>query len=97
MRWNVAEPELAQIGAVETLLRRISRVGKIKMEEPGTRAPRLDSQHYRELAIKLRDIARQCRFPGARREILDLASRYEVRADHLYTRSPPEDFSQDPC
>jgi hypothetical protein len=56
------------------------------MEEPlGTAAP-VDSQHYRELARKLRDIARQCRFPGARQEILDLASRYERRADHLDTR-----------
>jgi hypothetical protein len=40
-------------------------------------------QHYQELASKLRDIARHCRFPGARREILALASRYEVRADYL--------------
>ena len=64
------------------------------MEEPGTGAPRLDSQHYRELAIKLRDIARQCRFPGARQEILDLASRYEVRANHLDARGLPDDFAQ---
>ena len=66
------------------------------MEEPAA-APRLDSQHYRELASKLREIARQCRFPGARQEILDLASRYERRANHLDTRSPPDDFTQDPC
>ena len=54
-------------------------------------------EHYRELATKLRDIARQCRFPGARQEILDLASRYEVRANHLDTRSPPEGSAQDAC
>jgi len=65
------------------------------MEEP-TAAPRLDSQHYRELATKLRDIARQCRFPGARQEILDLASRYEVRANHLDTRGAPGGLAEDP-
>jgi hypothetical protein len=67
------------------------------MEEPGTMAPRLDSQHYRELAIKLRELARQCRFPGARHEILVLASQYEGRANHLDTRSPPEGFVQAAC
>jgi hypothetical protein len=56
-----------------------------------------DGQHYREVATKLRDLARQCRFPGTRQEILELASRYEVRANHLDTRSPPEDLAQDPC
>jgi len=54
-----------------------------------------DSQHYRDLATKLRDTARQCRFPGARQEILALASRYEGRANHLDTRGPPEGFVQD--
>jgi hypothetical protein len=46
-----------------------------------------DSEHYREMASKLREIARQCRFPGARREILDLASRLERRADDLEARN----------
>jgi hypothetical protein len=45
------------------------------------------SEHYREIASKLREIARECRFPGARREILDLASRIERRADDLDGRS----------
>jgi hypothetical protein len=67
------------------------------MGEPKRVAASTDGQHYREMATKLRELARQCRFPGARQEILDLASRYEVRADHLDTRSPPEDFAQEPC
>ena len=46
----------------------------------------VDSHHYRELASKLRDIARQCRFPGARQELLDLALRYEGRANHFDAR-----------
>ena len=66
------------------------------MEEP-TAVPRLDREHYRELATKLRAIARQCRFPGARQEILELASRYEGRANHLDKRSAPEGSAQDPC
>ncbi len=68
------------------------------MGEPKRVVAPVDNQHYRELASKLRDIARQCRFPGARQEILYLASRYEVRANHLDTRSPPEDFAaEDAC
>jgi hypothetical protein len=56
-----------------------------------------DSEHYRELATRLRGIARQCRYPGARREILDLASRYEVRANHLDARGTAAGSAQDPC
>jgi hypothetical protein len=40
-----------------------------------------DGEHYREIAGKLREVARQCRFPGARRELLDLAVNYERRDD----------------
>src|SRR5437764_13057171 len=43
--------------------------------------------NLREIASKLREIARECRFPGARREILDLASRLERRADDLDGKS----------
>ena len=57
------------------------------MEEPHSTAAPIDTQHYRVIASKLRDIARQCRFPGARQEILDLASRYERRADNLDARN----------
>ena len=38
------------------------------------------SEHYRELASKLRGIARQSRLPGTREKILNLASWYEVRS-----------------
>ena len=56
----------------------------------------LNGPHYRELASKLREIARQCRFPGARKEILDLALRYERRADHFDVRSSAARSVQDP-
>jgi hypothetical protein len=57
------------------------------MEKPQAGAPRSDSDHYRDMAGKLRELARQFRFPGARQELLDLAARYERRADGLDARS----------
>ena len=59
----------------------------LPMSEPQNSAPPPDSAHYREIADKLRELARQCRFPGARRELLDLAASYERRADHLECRA----------
>jgi hypothetical protein len=43
-------------------------------------------EHYREIAAKLRDVARHCRFPGARRELLHLASNYDRRGDYIDSR-----------
>jgi hypothetical protein len=57
------------------------------MEEPQANAAQPDSEHYREMARKLRELAREFRFPGARQEVLDLASRYERRADSLDARN----------
>ena len=53
------------------------------MEEPRANAAQSDSDHYRDMARKIRELARQFRFPGARQELLDLASRYERRANNL--------------
>jgi hypothetical protein len=57
------------------------------MEEPQANPARTDSEHYREMARKLRELAREFRFSGARQEVLDLARRYERRADSLDARS----------
>jgi hypothetical protein len=57
------------------------------MEEPQSNSAPPDSDHYRDMARKLRDLARGVRFAGARRELLDLASRYERRADCLDARN----------
>jgi hypothetical protein len=47
-------------------------------------AARSDSEHYyREMAKKLRELAREFHVPGVRKEILSLAARYERRADNL--------------
>jgi hypothetical protein len=63
------------------------------MGEPTRAVAPVDSQRYRELANKLRGIACQCRFPDARQKILNLASSYEGRANHLDTRSPREGYA----
>src|SRR5580692_1220264 len=60
---------------------------QFSMEEPQENAARPDSEHYREMARKLRELAREFQFPGARQELLDLASRYERRADSLDARA----------
>jgi hypothetical protein len=66
------------------------------MEEPQASPCRSDGEHYREMARKLRELARQFRFPGARQELLKLALRYEARADQLDARSAPAVSDQEP-
>jgi hypothetical protein len=44
---------------------------------------RSNGEHYREVARKLCGVARECRFPIVRKELLDLAARYERRGDHF--------------
>jgi hypothetical protein len=57
------------------------------METLWANSVHLDGGHYREMAQKLRELAREFRFPGARKELLNLASRYERRADNLDART----------
>ena len=65
------------------------------MEEPSASPSHCDSEHYREMASKLRELARQFRYPGARQELLNLALRFEQRADQLYTRNTPAASDQE--
>ena len=44
-------------------------------------------EHYRELAHWLRGIAAKCRLPYTQKELLELARRYESRADCI-SRGP---------
>ena len=39
--------------------------------------------HYKEIACKLRVVARGCNFPNVRKDLIDLAARYDRRADHF--------------
>ena len=39
--------------------------------------------HYKEIASKLRVIACGCNFPNVRKDLIDLAARYDRRADHF--------------
>jgi hypothetical protein len=50
------------------------------------RAALVDGDHYREMAGRLRVLARLTRSPGIRRELVDLAKRYDRRGDHCDRR-----------
>jgi hypothetical protein len=43
-------------------------------------------KHYRGLAHRLRGIAAKCRLPYTQKELLDLARRYDTRADRIGRR-----------
>jgi hypothetical protein len=57
------------------------------MGEPSANAARSDSDHYRDMARKIRELAHQFRFAGTRQELLDLALQYERKADSPDARS----------
>jgi len=65
------------------------------MEDRQSNAAQSDSEYYREMARKLRELARQFRFRGARQEILNLALRYERRADDLDARNGSAGLGRD--
>jgi hypothetical protein len=48
-----------------------------------TRAVLADGDHYREMAGRLRELAHLTHSPGIRRELVDLAKRYDRRGDHF--------------
>jgi len=48
-----------------------------------TRAVLADGDHHREMADRLRGLARLTRSPGIRRELVNLAKRYDRRGDHF--------------
>ena len=48
-----------------------------------TRAALADGDHCREMAGKLRELARYTRSPGIRRELVILAMRYDRRGYHV--------------
>ena len=52
-----------------------------------TQAAVANGDHCREVAGKLRELARTTRLPGIRRELADLAERYDRRGDHFDRRS----------
>jgi len=49
--------------------------------------PLADGDHYREMAGRVRELARSTRSPGIRRELVDLARRYDRRSDHFDRRA----------
>jgi hypothetical protein len=59
----------------------------LAMSEPPP--PLADGDHCREMAGKVRELARTTRSPGIRRELIDLAKRYDRRGDHFDRRPSP--------
>jgi hypothetical protein len=57
------------------------------MDEQKSPQLRPHGDDYRWMARKLRKLALECRSPGARQEILDLAARFERRGDHFDLRA----------
>jgi hypothetical protein len=53
------------------------------MREAPVNSPFPNGEHYRELAIKLCELARLCRFAYGRKELLQLAVVFRRRADHF--------------
>jgi hypothetical protein len=49
------------------------------------------SPEYREVAGKLRELARACIFPGPRRSLLRLAVSFDYRAAHFDCQAARED------
>ena len=45
-----------------------------------------DQKHYRQVAHWLRGVAAKCRLPDPQRELLDIATRYDRRAEHFDRR-----------
>jgi hypothetical protein len=59
----------------------------LPMNTPWNNAPLPDGAHYRQMADQLRKLAHQCRFAGARKELLQLAASYTRRADLFDARA----------
>ena len=53
-----------------------------------TRAALADGEHCREMAGRLRELARMARLTGVRRELVNLSKRYDPRHDHF--EHPPD-------
>jgi hypothetical protein len=49
----------------------------------GRMAPLADGDHCREMAGKVRELARYTRSAGIRRELVDLAKRYDRRGEYF--------------
>jgi hypothetical protein len=66
---------------------RISVAGMLRaLDHSEAPAALAAGDHYREMAGRLRELARLARMPGIRKELADLAKRYDRRGDHLDCR-----------
>ena len=75
--------EKISTAVVEILNQRSNEAEMSEQPDVPPHLPPPNGGHYSNLAGKLRLVARECHFPNARQELLDLAARYERRADHF--------------
>ena len=91
---------LLAFSSITALVLKMLRFGSRKRETTPTTArrssplppdspPPPDGEHFREIAHGLRVLARRCRYPGARTELLQLAASFDRRADHFDARQSP--------
>jgi hypothetical protein len=67
------------------------------VKEPKSVVALGDNQRYRELASKLRRLARQSRLPAIEQKILNLALRFEAEPITSTRQGPAKDFTEDAC
>jgi hypothetical protein len=65
------------------------------MREAPVNSPFPNGENYREMAIKLRELARLCRFAYGRKELLQLAAVFHRRADHFDRRALQQSMQLD--
>jgi hypothetical protein len=83
LRWANSSTVFNVIFSWMTLMTDLDFLEALPMSPPPNGAPPLDGAHYREMAHGLRKLAHQCRFAGARNEILQLAASYDRGADYF--------------
>jgi hypothetical protein len=64
-------------------------------DQKGTE-PQSPGDNYRAIALKLRELAWECRSPRGRQEILDLVARFDRRAEHFDRRAAGQRRSTHP-
>jgi hypothetical protein len=79
---------LLAFSGIAALARKMLR--SASMKRPVETSPKMGNSplppngaHFREMARELRLLARRCRYPGARKEMLELAASFDRRAGHL--------------
>jgi hypothetical protein len=81
---------LLALSGIAALVPKMLRSVSLKQPVETSNSPRApDGAHFREIAHGLRLLARRCRYPGARKELLELAASFDRRAGHIDAHQSP--------